>query len=514
MGSITDDKWTKISLDLTDAPDNFENWQNLAKISSQNLNKLSKEPELERFRVSYNQLLFRYPNLEQYWINYSKLEFKLGFTDNSLRIYEQSLTVLPSSLLIWTEYLKFLTHKIGLPYDELIKYYQRAEMKVGTHYHSYEFWEQYLNFEEKFNGRSIYYFNLFKKVIEIPTYHYAELFNKFLKEIEDLDNKTVHKIINKSELSKKFKLELRPNEHFSKEALSDLKIKLKKIYTDTYITTQFRSYEIFRYEGGIKFEYFVPNLYKSYQELTNWEQYLDFVELTATSTFQDIENIYERCLISCCSYPQFWLKFANFYLKNQQFESAKNLLNKSIVYLNETNSIEIYKKLINIELKLRNYYKAKDITIMLIEYSKEVNVELYFKLVDIIYLLNFKKLDKFKTFFKDLINHESHPIEIQNALLIYLFNNYKSPQIHSLNFLNELNLDGQFNQFLNFNMLKLNMMLTNSQISEVSEEFQKISKQFTDSKDQNKLYQWYDTYLSYIEQDVTKLYMLNVELNE
>lgn len=500
--SFVDEEWSKLSLQVANEPDNVPHWEALINYVSKDLSKITPTPKINSFRISYDQFLFRFPILEQYWVNYAELEFKLGNTELARDVYQRGLNSNPYSLLIWIQYLRFL-RKVELDYEKLVWFFQSAESKIGYHYHSYEFWSEFLEFEEKFNGKSLFYFNILRKIIELPIYNFAIFFKAWLNEIENLNHENVLKLVDEQDIVKKFKVSL-DKKDLKKLDYHDLKAKLKKTYTDLYITTQFRSFELYQFEKNITLEYYVPNFYRSFQELTNWEQYISFIELNGSP--KQIEQLYERALIPLANYPTIWLKYANYFIGLSQFQNAKNLLYKSLIFMNKTNAIQIQTKLVKIECALKNYIKAKDLLVTVLSVN-ETNIELFLELINLEYIISHENLTKFKNFVINLIQEK--PVKIANVLLKHL-TSFKNITI-DVKLLQSLNENGKFNESLDFWLIYLNtLLLANAERAEVLNWFSFAVGKIGEDR---KLKQWFDDYLSYDSQeDIEQYFKLNRKL--
>ncbi len=435
-------------------------------------------------------------------MNYAELEFKLGNTELARDVYQRGLNSNPYSLLIWIQYLRFL-RKVELDYEKLVWFFQSAESKIGYHYHSYEFWTEFLEFEEKFNGKSLFYFNILRKIIELPIYNFAIFFKAWLNEIENLNHENVLKLVDEQDIVKKFKVSL-DKKDLKKLDYHDLKAKLKKTYTDLYITTQFRSFELYQFEKKITLEYYVPNFYRSFQELTNWEQYISFIELNGSP--KQTEQLYERALIPLANYPAIWLKYANHFIGLSQFQNAKNLLYKSLIFMNKTNAIQIQTKLVKIECALKNYIKAKDLLVTVLSVN-ESNIELFLELISLEYIISHENLTKFKNFVINLIQEK--PVKIANVLLKHL-TSFKNITI-DVKLLQSLNENGKFNESLDFWLIYLNtLLLANAERAEVLNWFNFAVGKIGEDR---KLKQWFEDYLSYDSQeDIEQYFKLNRKL--
>lgn len=481
MSNSIDEEWSRLSLLVANDPDNFKNWESLVALVFKGLSKVSSQERLDLMRITTDQFLLKYPLLEQYWVNYAQLEFVLGFTDKARLIFEKSLTVLPYSNLIWLNYLS-LVELVEINYERVLTYYQKAETKVGFHYHSYEFWQSYLRFEEKNNGKSLFYYNLLKKILEIPIFNYSYFFKLFFKEIEELDKEALYKLIGEVDLQKKLKADLSKDSN-----LHDLKAKLKKIYTDVYITTQFRTFELYNYEKNVKLEYFVPGMIRSYQEIANWEQYLSYTEINGS--IGQIHQLYERCLVPMARYPQFWLKYANHLIKRSQLQDAKNVLYKALSVLSDSNNLVIHLKLIKLEISLKNFLRAKSLTLSLLDI--EDNVEVFLYLVNIEHLINSSDVPKFKALLLDLVKEK--PLELASPLLRHI-SNFQRADLNPED-LQYVNDDSKFNRDVNFWVLYLNKLIEgDSKRSEILTIYKDALKKVDSPR---RLVQWYEDHLNY-----------------
>jgi pre-mRNA-processing factor 39 len=494
MSDSTDEQWSKLSLLVANDPDNFENWENLVRFSSSNLSKVTPTVRLELFRITNDQFLLKFPFMEQYWITYAEKEFKLGYTEKSLAVYEQALEVLPFSNLVWLSYLRLLK-ETELDYSKLLSYYKRAEVLIGLHYHSYEFWKDFIDVEHSYNGKSLHYFNLLKKVVAIPMFNYSYFFSLLFKEIDNITEMTILKLVPQQELNKKFKLQM--DETFTAKNIDyhDVKSKLKKVFTDSYITTQFKSFEQYYYEKNIKLEYFVPGLYKTYQELADWESYISYMELNGT--FNQIEQLYHRALVPLANYPQIWLKFADFYLSKNNIQAAKQVLHKSALFLTKSNLINIQLKLIKIELMLNNIIKARDIAQLILDNNKETGTDISYDIlvefVKVDNILSFNKQESFRGFLVELIQNII-PAEASLLLIDHISAGFHSIEAKS-ELIKILNSNERFTKELKYWITLLNTLeYESADRLTINSTYRKAISSLGGHQ---LLLQWYDRFLGY-----------------
>merc|ERR1719436_1988508 len=80
-----------------------------------------------------------------------------------------------------------------------------------------------------------------------------------------------------------------------------------------------------KYEEGIKRPYFhVKPLERG--QLKNWQDYLDFMKVEMAKEGGDlteVEIIYERCLIACALYEEFWMDYVSWWESRKALEESE-----------------------------------------------------------------------------------------------------------------------------------------------------------------------------------------------
>lgn len=86
-----------------------------------------------------------------------------------------------------------------------------------------------------------------------------------------------------------------------------LRGKIDHYYYDIYLRIQGEVQAVWQYENAIKRAYFhVTDLED--EDLENWRKYLDYTE--KQGDFHRTSFLYERCLVACALYDEFWLRYA------------------------------------------------------------------------------------------------------------------------------------------------------------------------------------------------------------
>jgi len=91
------------------------------------------------------------------------------------------------------------------------------------------------------------------------------------------------------------------------EVERDIRTKIDSHYYDIFTRTQSETTKRWTYESEIKRPYFhVTEL--EHPQLQNWRKYLDFEEAEGDTT--RVMFLYERCLVACAFYDEFWFRYA------------------------------------------------------------------------------------------------------------------------------------------------------------------------------------------------------------
>lgn len=107
------------------------------------------------------------------------------------------------------------------------------------------------------------------------------------------------------------------------EVERDIRTKIDSMYYEVFTATQNEVSKRWTYESEIKRPYFhVTEL--EHSQLANWRKYLDFEE--AEGDFTRIVSLYERCLVTCAFYDEFWFRYARWmYAQSGKEEEVRNI---------------------------------------------------------------------------------------------------------------------------------------------------------------------------------------------
>jgi len=327
---------------VKDDPSDFTGWTYL-------LGFVDSKNQMEAGREAYDAFLLRYPYCYGYWKKYADFEKRNGSQDKAFAILERGTKAIPLSVDLW---IHFINHtKASTQYKEDIPHirelYNRAIQACGMEFRSDKMWDNYVKFELE-HKNPIQAYAVFGRALKVPTQGLNEQFEKFRNFIKEHHPKELMDTAEflalrkevlaamkgdpipgeadedkeKEDLSAEGATDLVPGEEGAEAAASDeettaMKEKLiftmKKIFKETESVYNTR----FKFENQIKRPYFhVKPLERS--QLKAWNEYLDHMKTNLSGTgkikdtveFKDVELIYERCLIACALYEEFWVSYA------------------------------------------------------------------------------------------------------------------------------------------------------------------------------------------------------------
>ncbi|KAI5969650.1 hypothetical protein CANMA_001313 [Candida margitis] len=376
-------KWTDVSIELIKDPDSFELWQQLIISAEHNdkngISKSTPPPQLQTLRTSYDRFLTKYPYMYKYWIRYAEWEFKLTDVSTAIKLYEDAFQHLNYCIELWVNYLQFRINTITDNVEQVLGLFEKARGLIGNHFYAYEFYTLYLSFLESYateeNQYRRKYFTLMRIVLDVPLYHYEYFYKKYFELIARVGgggdaklHSDLQYIVPASELQRQSK---------------NLQQQLKKTFTDSYITIQYKVYELYHFEKRFK-RHYNDVKYISRQQLDAWLQYFDFLELKKYPQSY-IELDYWRYLYIAANYPESWIKFADYFVFHGKYNSARQLLIRGWKYLGH---YQVLIKLIDLEIFLKQFVRAKELLITYLKYTVSIPIPIYEKLICIERIFN------------------------------------------------------------------------------------------------------------------------------
>lgn len=373
---INDENFSTLTLSVSRYPKSLVYWEKLLNYivkASAPICKSTEPQLLELIRYIYSSMLNEFPYLENYYIDFALLEYKLGNVSISHKIFQRGLQALNQrSLLLWTSYLKFCNNVV-LNQKQLFKKYETAEEYVGLHFFSGEFWDLYLEEIRSRCTSSKRYWNVLRKILEIPLHSFSKFYALWLQHIDDImDLKQLSQLTSKDELLKKLKIDINYSGRKG-PYLQDAKKKLRKITKEMYMVVQYQVLEIYSiFESNIYINYYTsPETLVSSDEIETWVKYLDYTITLQTDSLTHLN--FQRALLPLAHYDIVWIKYCKWLINSKKdLVGAKNVLLTGLKF--SLKKTEIIKLLCSVICKVNDYVLLRNL-LEKIESSYSDNVE-------------------------------------------------------------------------------------------------------------------------------------------
>ena len=183
---------------------------------------------------------------------------------------------------------------------------------------SHPFWDKYLEYETRQEAHDRI-FAILKRVIYIPMHQYARYYERFRQMAH---TRPLHELVS-SDVLIRFRAEVEAEaaqfamQKTELEIERDIRAKIDAYYYQVFQTTQTETNKRWTFEAEIKRPYFhVTEL--EHAQLANWRKYLDFEE--AEGNYHRIVALYERCLVTCALYEEFWFRYARWMAAQEKKE--------------------------------------------------------------------------------------------------------------------------------------------------------------------------------------------------
>ncbi|KAM9355390.1 pre-mRNA-processing factor 39 isoform 2-T2 [Pholidichthys leucotaenia] len=326
-------------------PEDFNAWVYL-------LQYVEQENVLLAVRKAFDLFFLRYPYCYGYWKKYADIEKKHGNIQVAEEVYRRGLQAIPLSVDLWIHYLTFIKENSDSSDPEtegrIRASYEHAVLAAGTDFRSDRLWESYINWETEqqklANVTAIY-----DRILGIPTQMYSQHFQRFKDHVQsnhpkhflseeefvqlrlELSKASLSAMVSDDGESQIAQEELPPGtEDLADPAkrvteIENMRHKVIEARQELFNHNEHEVSKRWAFEEGIKRPYFhVKALEKT--QLNNWKEYLDFE--IENGTPERVVVLFERCLIACALYEEFWTKYAK-YLDGFSTEGVRHVYNKA-----------------------------------------------------------------------------------------------------------------------------------------------------------------------------------------
>ncbi|XP_061343391.1 pre-mRNA-processing factor 39-1 isoform X2 [Gastrolobium bilobum] len=294
------------------------------------------EDNILKIRRVYDAFLAEFPLCYGYWKKYADHEARLGSVDKVVEVYERAVQGVTYSVDMWLHYCIFAISTYGDP-DTVRRLFERGLAYVGADYLSFPLWDKYIEYEyvqQDWARLALIY----TRILENPNQQLDRYFSSFkelagnrpLSELRTADEAAAVADVVSEATGLAIEGEVRPDgaENSPKPVSAGLTEaeELEKyiaIREEMYKKAKEFDSKIIGFETAIRRPYFhVRPL--NVGELENWHNYLDFIE--KEGDLSKIVKLYERCVIACANYPEYWIRYVLCMEASGSMDLANNVL--------------------------------------------------------------------------------------------------------------------------------------------------------------------------------------------
>ncbi|XP_050429270.1 pre-mRNA-processing factor 39-like [Adelges cooleyi] len=306
---------------VRDDPSDFIGWTYL-------LQYVDGAKNIEAAREAYDAFLNLYPYCYGYWRKYADYERKNGTKENCEKVFDRGLKAIPLSVDLWIHYMGYMKSAYPDDQDMIREQFERAIESCGIEFRSDRLWDHYIKFEMECKQYSKVT-SIYDRLIATPTHGYLNNFENFKDFIKKYPKNKILETGKFLELRKEVLVEIKEadakknkkmdsgsdsddmadpmeqrtkEENMMKERMISARIPVNKSTAEMVALR-------LPYEEMIKRPYFhVKPLERS--QIRNWKEYLDFE--IGQGCYKRIIVLFERCLIACALYEEFWTKYVSY----------------------------------------------------------------------------------------------------------------------------------------------------------------------------------------------------------
>ncbi|KAK7078290.1 PRP39 pre-mRNA processing factor 39 [Halocaridina rubra] len=312
----------KLWKNVNDNPNDFQAWTLL-------LQHIDQVSDLDSGREGYDGFFARYPYCYGYWKKYADLERRKGTKETTLKVFNRVWK--PSGLVVdlWLHYMEYIVSQY--PDDELYvrQEFERTIETCGLEFKSDKLWESYINWESA-GKRWKNVTQLYERLLATPTSKYMQHWQKFQEHVKKHMPSEIVGVDEFLSLRRAILIELNRSDSETPDeappgveaAPGDEQVGTNvdeetKALQKSIITARQKIHEtnvtevkaLWSYEEAIKRPYFhVKPLEKS--QLNAWRNYIEYE--TKQGREARIKVLYERCLIACALYEEFWMRYIRY----------------------------------------------------------------------------------------------------------------------------------------------------------------------------------------------------------
>ncbi|XP_039314758.1 pre-mRNA-processing factor 39 [Solenopsis invicta] len=326
---------------VNEDPSDFTGWTYL-------LQYVDQENDAEAAREAYTKFLERYPYCYGYWRKFADYEKKKGNPENVQTVFDQGLKAISLSVDLWLHYINHCKTVYEKDEEKLREQYERAIQACGLEFRSDRLWESYIKWESEAKRLSRVT-ALYDRLLSTPTLGYTSHFEAFQEFVSSNLPNRILSVDDFLALRAEVKALLKSDDATATSAADDAPPgeeppphevpptdEETRAIREKIISSRRKMHKAnvnavaarWSYEEGIKRPYFHVKPLERCQ-LKNWKEYLDF-EIEQKDQNRII-ILFERCLIACALYDEFWMRFVRYLesLKGDNTEKIRDVYSRA-----------------------------------------------------------------------------------------------------------------------------------------------------------------------------------------
>ncbi|KAL0743712.1 hypothetical protein Bca4012_085225 [Brassica carinata] len=258
-------------------------------------------------------------------------KIRKGEKDKTLCVYQRAVDELKFSVDFWSHCCAHVINTSNADIAFIRGLFERALAFVGTDYLSSPLWDKYLEYESKDWGRLAM---IYTRIFENPIQGLDRYFDSFKGLAQALPLSELRSALAVAATSDAEGISEADPEELIKKYIGIIEAKSTK-------SKEFES-KIIGFETAIgrRLSFHVQPL--SVEERENWHNFLDFIE--SDGELPKVYHMYERCVVSCANYTDYWIRFVLSMKARGRMDLAKQVLARATtnIYLKRQPQIHLF----------------------------------------------------------------------------------------------------------------------------------------------------------------------------
>ncbi|XP_065878655.1 pre-mRNA-processing factor 39-2 isoform X2 [Euphorbia lathyris] len=295
-----------------------------------------------------------FPLCYGYWRKYVDHKMRLCTVEKVVEVFERSVLSVTYCVDMWVDYCNF-GRLVFEDQSDVRRLFKRAISFVGKDYLCHTLWDKYIEFEFSLKHWSSLA-HIYIQALRFPTKKLHRYYDNFKKLVGIWEGAM------KSHSNSMVTVPAEPmlnNGTSIRYSQDDLSCIIKDILDPSSGLDRLKALNKYRSLGeGLfqeavqlyeKVNFFETRIKRSYfhvkpldiSQLHNWHDYLDFAE--SHGDFNWAVQLYERCLIPCANYPEFWMRYVEFMDRKGGREIANFALDRATqIHLKRLSVIHLF----------------------------------------------------------------------------------------------------------------------------------------------------------------------------